>query len=236
LDFEIGNFMAGESDQLQEIAERALGYVAEGNVVGLGSGRAATAFIRALGERVKQGLNARGVPTSLESERLAIELGIPLTTLDEVTELDVDIDGADEIDPQLGAIKGYGGALLREKIVARASKKLVLLVGDEKLVPKLGARGRLPVEAISFGLGATMRHLQRLGLKPQTRLKDGEPFITDNGNLILDCALEPIDDPVGLDRALRDIPGVVETGLFLGIVDAVLVQRSDRVELRERPV
>jgi ribose 5-phosphate isomerase A len=228
--------MAGESDQLQEIARQALTYVADGDVVGLGTGRAATAFILALGERVRQGLKIRGVPTSVASQELAERLGIPLTTFDEVAELDVDIDGADEIDPQLGAIKGYGGALVREKIVACASKKLVLLVGDEKLVPKLGTRGKLPIEALSFGLPATIRHLERLGLKPQPRLKDGKPYLSDNGNPILDCGVEPIDDPVQLERAIREIPGVVETGLFLGMVDAVLVQRGDQVEVMERPV
>lgn len=228
--------MAGESDQLQEIARQALTYVADGDVVGLGTGRAATAFILALGERVRQGLKIRGVPTSVASQELAERLGIPLTTFDEVAELDVDIDGADEIDPQLGAIKGYGGALVREKIVACASKKLVLLVGDEKLVPKLGTRGKLPIEALSFGLPATIRHLERLGLKPQPRLKDGKPYLSDNGNPILDCGVEPIDDPVQLELAIREIPGVVETGLFLGMVDAVLVQRGDQVEVMERPV
>ena len=228
--------MAGEPDQLQEIARRALDFVADGNAVGLGSGRAATAFIRALGARVEQGLTVRGVPTSLESERLARELRIPLTTLDEISELDVDIDGADEIDPQLGAIKGYGGALLREKIVARASKVLVLLVGDEKLVDKLGSRGKLPLEVVPFGMAATMRHLERLGLKPQPRIKDGRPFVSDNGNPILDCGIRPIDNPHQLNQAIREIPGVVETGLFLGMVDAVLVQRESQVELLERPV
>jgi ribose 5-phosphate isomerase A len=227
--------MAGESDQLQEIARRALDFVADGNVVGLGSGRAANAFIQALAERVKQGLQIRGVATSVDTEKLARELGIPLTTLDEVAELDVDIDGADEIDPQLGAIKGYGGALLREKIVARASKQLVLLVGDEKLVPQLGTRGKLPLEVVPFGMAATIRHLERLGLTPEPRVKNGKPFVTDNGNPILDCRVGPIEDPSHLDRALRDIPGVVETGLFLGMVDAVLVQRDKHVEVLERP-
>jgi len=228
--------MAGESDQLQAIARQALTYVSDGNVVGLGTGRAATAFIHALGQRVQQGLKIRGVATSVASEELAQRLNIPLTTLDEVAELDVDIDGADEIDPQLGAIKGYGGALVREKIVARASKKLVLLVGDEKLVPKLGSRGKLPIEVLSFGLLATIRHLERLGLQPQQRLKDGKPYLSDNGNPILDCGVGPIDDPVLLERSIREIPGIVETGLFLGMVDAVLVQRGDQVEVLERPV
>lgn len=228
--------MAGESDELQEIAQRSLEYVSDGNIVGLGSGRAATAFIRTLGERVKQGLNVRGVATSVESDKLARELGIPLTTLEEVAELDVDIDGADEIDPQLGAIKGYGGALLREKIVARASKMLVLLVGDEKLVTKLGSRGKLPIEVVSFGMAATSRHLEKLGLKPEPRLKDGKLFITDNGNPLLDCAVDPIDDPMHLERAIRGIPGVIETGLFLGMVDVALVHRNDRVEVLERPL
>ena len=227
--------MAGESDQLQEIARQALGHVSDGDVVGLGTGRAATAFIRALGDKVKQGLGVRGVPTSVDSERLASELGIPLTTLDEVSELDIDIDGADEIDPQLGAIKGYGGALLREKIVARASKKLILLVGDEKLVPKLGTRGKLPIEVVSFGMLATARHLERLGLRPQQRIKDGKPFLSDNGNPIFDCGVEPIDDPIALEHAIRGIPGIVETGLFLNMVDVVLVQHADQVQVLQRP-
>lgn len=226
--------MAGEPDQLKAIAERALDFISEGNVVGLGTGRAATAFIHALGERIRQGLHVRGVPTSEVSEKLAQELGIPVTSLDEVPQLDVDVDGADEIDPHLSAIKGYGGALLREKIVARASKKVVLLVGDEKLVNRLGERGKLPLEVVPFGLAATVRHLEQLGLKPVERMKDGKPYLSDNGNPILDCGVGPIDDPAGLDRAIRDIPGIVETGLFVGIVDAVLVQRADRVEVLEK--
>jgi ribose 5-phosphate isomerase A len=226
--------MAGEADQLRQVAQRALSYVQAGSIVGLGSGRAATAFIRALGERVQGGLNVRGVPTSVETERLARDLGIPLTTLDDVEAIDVDLDGADEIDPALGAIKGYGGALLREKIVAKAAKKVVLLVGDEKLVTRLGERGKLPVEVAPFGLGSTRRQLERLDLVPQLRQKDGQPFVTDNGNWILDCGLKPTDDPASLDLAIRSIPGVVETGLFLGMVDAVIVQRGEQIEVRER--
>lgn len=209
-------------------------YVADGNAVGLGTGRAASAFIQALGERVKLGMRVRGVATSQASAELAKQLGIPLVTLDEVESLDVTVDGADEVDPQLHLIKGYGGALVREKIVAAASKKLVILIGEEKLVPTLGTRGKVPVEVLTFGLAATSRHLERLGLSPQQRLTDGKPFVTDNGNAILDCGTPPIDRPAELGAAIAAIPGVVGTGLFLGMASAVLIQRGETVEVRER--
>lgn len=216
-------------------AARAIGFVADGQVVGLGTGRAAATFIQALGERVRGGLNVRGVPTSKASEQLARELHIPLATLDEVEAVDVTIDGADEVDPQLNLIKGYGGALIREKIVAAASRKLVILVGEEKLVPALGSRGKIPVEVVTFGLAATAAHLRRLGLEPHRRLADGQPLVTDNGNAIFDCGTGPIANPAELEAAIGAIPGVVGTGLFLGMADVVLVQRGERVEELKRP-
>jgi ribose 5-phosphate isomerase A len=220
--------------ELNAIVERALALVPNGSVVGLGSGRAASAFIRALGERVGQGLRVRGVPTSRASAELAREVGIPLVDLSEVETIDVDVDGADEVDPQCNLIKGLGGALLREKIVAAASRQLVILVGAEKVVPVLGTRGILPVEIVPFGLEFCERRLTALGLKPIFRLRDGKPFVTDNGNHILDCRIGPIEDPAEFERAIHAIPGVVGTGLFLGMAHTVLIQTGATVEVRER--
>ena len=215
-------------------AERALAFVEDGDVVGLGTGRAASAFVRALGDRIKAGLRVRGIPTSLATERLAGGLGIPLATLDEVETLDITVDGADEVDPQLDVIKGYGGALIREKIVAAASRRLVILVGPEKLVPVLGTRGRLPVEVVPFGASACARKLRALGYEAQLREADGAPVENDNGNAILDCRVGAIHDPVALERSLVEIPGVIGTGLFLGMVETVVIEHPDRVEVRER--
>jgi ribose 5-phosphate isomerase A len=156
-----------------------------------------------------------------------------LTTLDEVDELDLTIDGADEVDPRGNLIKGYGGALVREKIVATASRVLMILVGDEKLVPVIGSRGKLPVEVLKFGLAATARHLESLGLRPQVRQASGQPFVTDNGNYILDCGTSAIERPVELEAKIVSIPGVVGTGLFLGMAGMVLVQRGPQVETHE---
>jgi ribose 5-phosphate isomerase A len=205
------------------IYERALAFLAAGDAVGLGSGRASAAFIRLLGTRVGAGLAVRGVPTSRESEELARECGIPLVSLEEGMPLAVTVDGADEVDPHLNLIKGYGRALVREKVVAASSRRLVILVGPGKEVPALGGRGKLPVEVLPFALPLCRRRLAELGCNPVLYERDGRPFATDNGNWILDCAVGPITDPAGLEAALRAVPGVVGTGLFLGMADVVLV-------------
>ena len=166
--------------------------ISDGMVVGLGSGRAATRFIRALGARVAEGLHVRGVPTSQSTAALASELGIPLTTLDELETIDIAVDGADEVDPQLNLIKGLGGALVREKIVAAAARRLVILVGPEKLVSQLGERGALPVEVVPFAVAYCRRKLESLGYAAIPRCKDGRLFTTDNGNQILDCRIAPL--------------------------------------------
>lgn len=223
--------MNASADPLQAVAQKALEFVADNTVIGLGTGHAATAFIRALGEKRRQGLAVRGVPTSKASEQLARELGIPLVGLDEVDAIDVDFDGADEVDPAGDLIKGYGGALVREKIVAAASRRVVILVGPEKLVPKLGSHGVVPVEVIPFAVPLCTRRLAELGCRAQPRFQGGKLFISDNGNQILDCRVQPIDRPVELDRAIRDIPGVVGTGLFLGMPVTVLVQKGGVVEV-----
>ena len=218
------------------IVERALELVTSGSRVGLGSGHAARAFVQALGERVRSGhLRVYGVPTSTDTENLAEREDIPLLTLEQAGVLDLTVDGADEVDPKLDLIKGYGRALVREKIVAACSRRLVILVGDEKLVPCLGSRGKLPVEVTPFALPLCERRLRQLGCQPVPYVQGGEPFVTDNGNHILDCRIEPITYAAQLECDIRAIPGVVGTGLFLGMADIVLVgDRSDFRLLEEK--
>jgi ribose 5-phosphate isomerase A len=227
--------MTGGTDEraVQAVAARALDLVAEGARVGLGSGRAAAAFIAQLGERVRQGLRVAGVPTSEASARQARDLGIPLIDLGEDVELELTVDGADEVAPNLDLVKGRGGALVRERIVASASRRQVILVGHEKLVRALGERGRVPLEVIPLARGPATRRLGALGLRPAVRAdRDGaRPLLTENGNLTLDCALaEPLRDARAareLEAALLAIPGVVDTGLFLGTAERVLVGYPD---------
>jgi ribose 5-phosphate isomerase A len=210
---------------LDKLGAHAVRYVRPGYTVGLGTGHAASAFIRALGER---GIKVRGVPTSSASAELARSLGIELIALDGKARLDVDIDGADEVDPRLNLIKGWGGAMVREKIVACASRKVVILVGAEKLVTRLGQRHRLPVEVVPFAMHYAQRRMREMGLKPSVRIgPDGHEFLTDNGNVVIDCGVSVIDGPARLERELLAIPGVVGTGLFIGIASAVLVAKSD---------
>jgi ribose 5-phosphate isomerase A len=222
---------------LAAVAARALDFVHDGAVVGLGTGRAATAFVEALGRRVKNGMRITGVPTSQATAATARRLGISLVGLDDVDEIDVTVDGADEVDPHLNLIKGYGGAMVGEKIVAAASRREIILVGSEKLVPVLGKRGILPVEVIPFAVGFCKRRLAALGCRPQVRYTDGVrvPFVSDSGNYILDCGVEPIAAPQALEDAICAIPGVVGTGLFIGIAERVLVGESGQVRELVRP-
>ena len=218
------------------IFERALEFVPNGSRIGLGSGHAAQAFIMALGAWIRKGrLHVQGVATSKESERLAQNEGIRLSTLAEAGILDLTVDGADEVDPNLDLIKGYGRALVREKIVAASSRRLIILVGEEKLVPKLGSHGKLPIEVTPFALPLCMRRLGELGCRPVPYAQEGSLFVTDNGNHILDCQIEPIADAPRLELDIRGIPGVVGTGLFLNMADIVLVgNRSDFTLIEER--
>jgi ribose 5-phosphate isomerase A len=226
--------MTTDPNELRAIAQRALEMVPAQGAIGLGTGHAATAFLYALAEKVRGGWSVRGVPTSRDSAELATKLGIPLTTLDEFPTLEVDFDGADEVDPHNNLIKGYGGALVREKIVAAASRRLVILVGEEKIVPVLGSRGKLPVEIVPFGLSVCERGLKKLGCEPHVRLDEGRLHVTDNGNYILDCDIEPLARPAELERDIRAIPGVVGTGLFLDMKPTVLLGLdNDRVEVRQ---
>jgi ribose 5-phosphate isomerase A len=212
---------------LAALAVRALEFVKDGFIIGLGTGRAAAAFVHVLGERVQRGLRVSGVPTSEATAKLAHACAIPLLTLDEVDQIDVTVDGADEVDPHLDLIKGYGGALVREKVVAAASHAEIIVVGSEKLVPVLGQRGVLPIEVLRFALGLCKRRLAALGCRPAVRCVNGRPFLSDSGNYILDCGINPLRHPHALEDAIRAIPGVVGTGLFLGVANAVLVGEPD---------
>ncbi|MEO8667516.1 MAG: ribose-5-phosphate isomerase RpiA [Bauldia sp.] len=216
-------------------AEAALAVVEPGMKLGLGTGRTADHFVRLLGARVRAGLEILGVPTSERTAALAVREGISLTTLDEHPALDLTVDGADEIDSERRLIKGGGGALLREKIVASASARMLVVVDEAKLVKTLGAFP-LPIELVTFGLAATTRAIEkaasRLGLAGalQTRMDGVRPFLTDGGHVIVDASFGRIPDPEALAAALRGIPGVVEHGLFIGLASAAIVARGDRVD------
>jgi ribose 5-phosphate isomerase A len=232
---------ASADPAVQAVAARALELVSDGAHVGLGTGRAASAFIAKLGERMRDGLRIAAVATSAASERQARALGIPLLDLDEDAELDLTVDGADEVAPNLDLVKGWGGALVRERIVASASRRQVILVGRNKLVRTLGEHGRIPVEVIPLARGPVSRRLRLLGLTPTLRLDaiGTRPFVSENGNLTLDGALgHPLADGAAardLEAALRSIPGVVDTGLFRGTAERVLVGDPDgRVEVLRR--
>jgi ribose 5-phosphate isomerase A len=220
-----------EKEQEKEAVGRAAAkLVRDGDIVGLGSGSTAYFAVVALGERVKAGLKIVGIPTSVQTAGLARQLGIPLTTLDEHPEIDITIDGADEVDPQLRLIKGGGGALLREKVIAAASKKMVVVADSSKVVPVLG-KFPLPVEVISFARTVVEKKIVSLGASPKLRTRpDGSPFITDNGNQILDCSFGKITNPAALALILSDTPGIVEHGLFIGLASIALVGHGDRVE------
>jgi ribose 5-phosphate isomerase A len=207
---------------LRRLAERALALVPDGATVGLGSGRAARAFVEALAEAARGGLAVVGVPTSDETAELARRLGLRLAGLGEEP-LALTVDGADEVDPRLDLLKGWGGAFARERAAAAASRRQVILVGEDKLVPALGSRGRLPVEVLPFALPLVRRRLAELGLPPTLRLVEGRPWVTDNFNLVLDLGVGPLVDPAATDAAIRALPGVVDTGLFLGTASLVLV-------------
>lgn len=215
--------MAADDASLEALGRYALRFVRPGHTIGLGTGRAASAFIRALGASA---ISVRGVPTSKASEELGRSVGIPIVTLAEAGRIDTDFDGADEVDSRLNLIKGYGGALVREKIVAASSRRFVVLVGYEKMVRRLGERGIIPVEVVPFGVTLATAKIKALGMKPRVRENGGRELITDNGNLILDCAVKKIANPARLDRELLAIPGVVGTGLFIAMADVVLVAES----------
>jgi len=218
-------------------ALEAVKHVREGLVVGLGSGTTVAYAIQEMGERIKrEDLRVLGVPTSHQALMLAVSYGIPMTTLDEQPKLDLAIDGADQVDGELNLIKGMGGALMREKIVASAAKRFVVVVDETKLVEKLGVNHPVPVEVLPFALSTVVARLRELGGKAVLREGKGKvgPVVTDNGNFILDVEFGSVDDLDELDVAVRLIPGVLETGLFLGMVDVVYLGKRDGVVRLER--
>src|ERR1700691_2063969 len=221
--------MANEKEK--EIAGRAAAeLVRGGDVVGLGTGTTAYVAVVALGEREKADLKIIGIPTSLRTGDLASTVGIRLTTLDEHPEIDITIDGADEVDPQLRLIKGGGGALTREKVIASVSRKMVVVADSSKVVTTLG-KFPLPVEVIAFARTVVEKKIVALGGAPKLRLRPGHsPFLTDNGNQILDCSFGKIADPPALAQVLSDTPGIVEHGLFIGLAKVALVGRGNSVE------
>ena len=221
------------NDSKRRAALAALDEVSNGGTIGLGSGSTAMLFVEALGERVRAGLRVVGVPTSEATRSLAAAQGIPLLEDEGPWAIDVNVDGADEVSAGLDLIKGGGGAHAREKIVNYASRKNVIIVDGSKMSERLGERWPVPVEVLPFAFRTTGEHLRSLG-EPKLRLRDGVPFRTDAGNFILDLTAGPIADAAALDRALHAIPGVVETGLFIGRADVVLVAADAGVKRLER--
>lgn len=211
----------------QEVGRAAANLVRSDSVVGLGSGSTAAYAIEYIGDRLKQGEieNIQGVPTSFQSEVLARQFGIPLTTLDVIDRIDIAIDGADEVDPHKNLIKGGGAAHTREKIVDALAERFVVVVDAGKLVDKLGSQFLLPVEVIPLALTPAMRALSALGGKPALRMgvKKAGPVVTDQGNLVIDVKFDDIPNPSGLEAAINNIPGVLENGLFVGVADIILV-------------
>jgi ribose 5-phosphate isomerase A len=219
----------------EAVARASLRFVHDGAIVGLGSGSTATDAVRLLGERVRAGLKIRGIPTSRQTGELATALGIPLTTLDQIQEIDVTIDGADEFDPQLSLIKGGGGALLHEKVVASASRQLVIVTDSSKQVHVLG-KFPLPVEVIGFAEPLVRRKIEALGAAVTLRQSNGRPFVTDEGHHILDCSFGQILNPPLLAGQLSNMPGIVEHGLFIEMASVVLIAKGREVSELHREV
>ncbi|OYT44949.1 ribose 5-phosphate isomerase A, partial [Candidatus Bathyarchaeota archaeon] len=217
--------MDWREDAKRRAALEAVKHVKDGFVVGLGSGSTAAFAIREIGRRIREeNLKVLGVSTSYQSYILAVECGIPITNLGEHPQIDLDIDGADQIDRDLNLIKGGGGALLREKVVASAAKEVIIVADETKLSRRLGENRVIPLEVLPFAVPVVMLKIKKIGGRPRLREKNtGGPYITDNGNFILDVDFGPIDDPEELDRKLKSIPGVVETGLFIGMTDMAYI-------------
>ena len=221
---------------LKEMAAReAVKYVEDGMVVGLGSGSTANKAIQLIGQKVKEeGIEIIGVPTSTASDLLGRAVGIRIGELDDHPQVDLTIDGADEVDPSLNLVKGLGGALVREKIVAASSRVEMIVIDDSKMVDRLCQKAPLPVEIIKYSSKSTMRKLAALGCVPELRMAEDEPFISDNLNYIVHCKFERIDDPRAMETEIGMIPGVVDSGLFIGLASKVIVASAEGVRILER--
>jgi ribose 5-phosphate isomerase A len=221
--------LSARDREKQSAAHAAVQLIEPGNVVGLGTGSTSTYALRYLAERVRGGLKIVGIPTSQEIKRLAEQLGVPLTTLDEHPQVDIDIDGADEIDPELNLVKGGGGAFLREKVIASAARRFVVIADSAKQVSRLG-KFPLPVEVSPFAESLVARRVEALGAGVSVRrYAYGNPYVTDEGHHILDCSFGEITDPSVLAEKLRAIPGVVEHGLFIGMAEMALIGKNGNV-------
>lgn len=219
--------MNNQIEENKKIAgENAVQYIKDGMTIGLGSGSTIYWTLKKLGELVGQGLNVKGIPSSIRTENLAKEFGIPLTSFSEVQQLDLAIDGADEVDQNFNLIKGGGGSLVREKIVCAASKQLVIVVDESKVVQKIGTYP-LPIEVVPFGWEVTSERISSLGCIPKLRMHHNEVFISNNGNYILDCKFDFISKPLSLHQELKQLLGVVETGLFIGMTDKVIIGKEN---------
>ena len=225
-----------DRERLKQLAcQCAAQEVRDGMVLGLGTGSTVYYFLQELGRMVREGLHIAGVPTSVQTTQIATQLAIPLTTLESHPDLDLAVDGADEVDDGLNLIKGAGGALLREKIVAASAACCLIVVDDSKMVPQLGTRFPVPVEVVPFGSTPATRALERLGARVTLRRDtNGQTWVSDNGNYILDCHFGPIADAVALQQQLLAIPAVIDSGLFLGLTDTVLIGHAEGVRRIER--
>lgn len=220
-----------ETEKLKQLAaEQAVEEVASGMIVGLGTGSTIYYGLLALGEKVRNGLDIIGIPTSKQTEEIATQQGISLSTLGEHPVIDLTIDGADEVNPTLDLIKGAGGALVREKIIAHASKRLIIIVDEGKLVEQLGSNFPVPVEVVPFGWGSTQIALNQI-CQDSTLRRD---FVSDNGNYILDCTFDGISDPVATELAINNLPGVVENGLFINRTDLVIIGAASGIQTVKR--
>ena len=220
-------------EHMKQLAcQRAAQEVQDGMVLGLGTGSTVYYFLQELGRMARAGIRLMGVPTSVRTAEIATQLAIPLTTLDDQPHLDLAVDGADEVDAHLNLIKGAGGALLREKIIAASADRFVVVVDDSKIVTQLGERYPLPVEVVPFGHTPAIRALEGLGARVILRHGTaGQPWLSDNGNYILDCRFGPMPDPVALQKELLAIPAVVDSGLFLNMADMAIVGQANGVRL-----
>jgi len=228
--------MAWREDAKRRAALEAVKHVKDGFTVGLGSGSTAAFAIREIGRRIREeNIKVLGVSTSYQSYILAVECGIPLTNLGEHPQIDLDIDGADQIDRDLNLIKGGGGALLREKVVASAAKEVIIVADETKLSERLGENRTIPLEVLPFAVPVVMLKIKGIGGNPRLREKNtGGPYITDNGNFILDVDFGPIDNPEELDKKLKSIPGIVETGLFIGMANIAYIGTPENIEVIRR--
>ncbi|PAV30918.1 ribose 5-phosphate isomerase A [Virgibacillus profundi] len=221
--------MLNEKDKVKKlVGEASVEYIKDGMNIGLGSGSTVYWMVKKLGKLVEVGLDIKGIPSSNQTAEWAEQFGVSLTDFSHVKQLDLTIDGADEVDQDFQLIKGGGGALFREKVIAAAAKELIIIVDKSKMVTQLG-KYPLPIEVLPFGWQMTANEISRLGCVPQVRKKAGGPVVTDNGNYILDCPFKLISNPRKLDEELKRIVGVVETGLFIGMADKIIVGDGDGI-------